>query len=209
MKYVSFFRPEGSSHDELWSTCLFESPLLNVTLRDYCKSHDSGGWALDAWERRLVRGLKQVKTAYHLREHRLFLWPEKANGTEASSEESQRLQPEINAYRQQFVNTFLDGTVQYLRQHSRRVAACVRDDESGALFEDDMMEDIRLRLTCQEHPQHRMGGTQIGAGGPHFPMGGTQRVRIGGTRIAAGWELGLAGPDGWQGGDAQIGRPDG
>ena len=39
------------------------------------KSHDSGGWALDAWERQLVRGLKQVKTPYHLREHRLVLWP--------------------------------------------------------------------------------------------------------------------------------------
>ena len=36
-EYVSFFRPEGSSHDELWSTYLFESSLLNVTLRDYCK----------------------------------------------------------------------------------------------------------------------------------------------------------------------------
>ena len=90
--------------------------------------------ALDAWERRLVRGLKQVKTPYHLREHRLFLWPEKANGTEALSEEVESLQPEINVYREQLVKTFLDGTIQYLRQHSRPVAARVRDDESETLF---------------------------------------------------------------------------
>ena len=91
---MSFFHPEGFSHDELWSTYLkmFESSLLHVTLREYCESHDSGGWALDAWERRLVRGLKQVKTPYHLREHRLFLWLEKANGTEALSEEVESLQ---------------------------------------------------------------------------------------------------------------------
>ena len=38
----------------------------------------------------------------HLREHRVFLWPKKANGTEALSEEVERLQPEINEYRQQF-----------------------------------------------------------------------------------------------------------
>ena len=57
---------------------------------------------------------------------------EKANGTEALSEEVERLQPEINAYRQQLVKKFLDGAVQYLRQHSRRVAARVRDDESEA-----------------------------------------------------------------------------
>ena len=80
---------------------MFESSLLNVTLRDYCQSHDRSGWALDAWERRLVRGLKQVKTPYHLREHRLFLWPEKANGAEALSEEVEGLQPEINACKQQ------------------------------------------------------------------------------------------------------------
>ena len=71
-EHVSLFRLEGFSHDELWSTYLFESSLLKMTLRDFCTSHDSGAWALDAWERRLVRGLKQVKTSYHLREHRFF-----------------------------------------------------------------------------------------------------------------------------------------
>ena len=44
-EYVSFFCLEGFSHDddELWSTYVFESSVLNVTLRHYCKSHDSGG----------------------------------------------------------------------------------------------------------------------------------------------------------------------
>ena len=176
-EHVSFLRPEGFSHDELWSTYLFESSLLNVTLRDYCKSHDSGEWALDAWERRLVRGLKHVKTRYHLREHRLILWPEKANGTEAMSEEVERLQPEINGYKQQLVKMFLHGIVQYRRQYSQRVAARVRDDEREALFEDDMMEDIRL--ICQQYPtpdawRRRMGGTRIRAAGPQHWMGGTR-----------------------------------
>ena len=43
-----------------------------------------------------------------------------------------------------------------------------------------------MRLTCQEYPQHRMGGTRIEAGDPQDPMGGTQRGRIGSTRIATG-----------------------
>ena len=107
-------------------------------------------------------------------------WPEKANGTEALSEEVERLQPEINAYRQQLVKTFLDGTVQYLRQHSWRVAARVRDEESESLFEDDMMEDIRL--TCQEYPQQRMGGTRIGAEAPQNPAGWVGGTDVG-TRI--------------------------
>ena len=63
-EYVTSFCTEGFSHDELWSTYLFESPLLNVTLRDYCKSHDSGGWGFDAWERRLVRGLSRSRLSF-------------------------------------------------------------------------------------------------------------------------------------------------
>ena len=73
------------------------------------------------------------------------LWPEKANGTEALSEEVERLQPEINAY--------------------RHVAARVRDDESEALFEDDM-------TGCDSMGEELGAAVQIGAGGPRNRMGG-------------------------------------
>ena len=59
------------------------------------------------------------------------------------------------------------------------VAARVRDDESEALFEDDKMEDIRR--TCQEYPQHRIGGTRAD-GGPAVGAG---------VRAAGGPRMGL------------------
>ena len=74
--------------------------------------------------------------------------------------------------------------VRYLRQHSWRVAARVRDEESKSLFEDDMMEDIRL--TCQEYPQQRMGGTRIGAGARKTRPDRWHVGSDGGTRIGAG-----------------------
>ena len=61
-----------------------------------------------------------------------------------------------------------------------------------------MMEDIRL--TCQEYPQHRMGGTRIGAGDPQKAMGGTRAAHRWHAWIGNGgpskWHVDL-GADGW------------